>query len=197
MARRVAAHHALDPPPGPEAITPLVIEAQAGDRSAFEALFRARLEPVTRYVGAIVRDPGMTEDAVAETFLQVWRDLPRLRRPERFEAWLFRIAHNRAINELNRQRPSVPLEAVRELPEADRAASPAARAEARADAEAVRAALLRLPLAQRQVLTLRYLEELSHNEIAAQLGKTSQAVRALRQRALRRLGRLVAHEQAS
>ena len=80
----------------------LVEQAQRGDDSAFEALYRSRVQAVFRYAKSIVRNPTVAEDVTAQTFLQAWKALARLRQPERFDSWLFRIAHNVAISEVKR-----------------------------------------------------------------------------------------------
>ncbi len=141
---------------------------------------------ISRYVGAIVRDAHRAEDAVAQTFLLAWRDLPKLRQPERFDAWLLRIAHNRAINELG-QRVTVPLEDVPAPVADDAGSSPSDVVEREADAQRLRRELLRLSPAHRDVLVLRFFHELSHAEVARILGRRVEAVRALQHRALEQL----------
>ena len=171
--------------------TPLeehVARAREGDVAAFAELYRARSGSIGRYVGAIVRDPDRTEDAVAETFLLAWRDLPKLRKIERFDAWLLRIAHNRAINEVRRRR-TVPIEDVAEPEDPSPRAATAEAAERRWEADELREHLLQLSDAHREVLVLRFLHELSHAEIARQLGKREDAVRSLQYRALGELRR--------
>ncbi len=114
--------------------------------------------------------------------------LPKLRRAERFDAWLLRIAHNRAINEVGR-RPTVRLEDIAEPLDPSPFGSPVERAEHKAEVERLRRELLELSPAHREVLLLRFLHELSHAEIAKALGKREEAVRALQYRALRQLRR--------
>lgn len=174
---------------GGNVLTPLVLRAREGDRDAFEQIFHQRFETLRRYVGSIVRDGDRTQDVLAEAFADAWRDLPRLRDPERFDGWLLRIAHRRAIDELRRHRPIAALEAAGELTDERRDASPAEMAEAAADAERVRDALADLPDAQREVVTLRYLHDLSYERIAREMGRTNDAVRQLHQRAIGRLRR--------
>jgi len=167
----------------------LVDRAKNGDRVAFSEIFQLRLSTVQRYVGSIVRDPERTQDAVAETFIDVWRSLPKLREVERFDGWMLRIAHRRAMDELRRSRPSVALEDAPEVVDERRGSSPSAVAEASADAEVVRGALAELPEPQREVVTLRYLQDLSYSEIAKQVGRSNDAVRQLHQRGMARLKR--------
>jgi RNA polymerase sigma-70 factor (ECF subfamily) len=172
--------------------TTLVEHAMQGDQAAFEQLYRLHVGPVYRFIGSMVRDSHLADDATAETFLQAWRDLPRLRDTARFESWLLQIAHRRAIDQLRRSRQTVRLEEAERVADGRRLASPEEQAEASADIELLRGALAELPDLQRMVITLRYLFQMSHEEIATQLGRSNDAVRALRQRALARLRRSIA-----
>ena len=167
----------------------LVRRSQLGDREAFGEIFRVRADTVHRYIGAMLRDDGRTEDATAETFIAAWKSLSTLRDPERFDAWLLRIAHHRAMDELRKLRPTVALEDVPELPDERRDASPHAVVEGLSDSAEVQGALAELPDLQRTVLTLRYLHDLSYEEIARQLDRSSGAVRQLRQWGLAALRR--------
>jgi len=178
------------PETGAAAFVRLVERAREGDQDAFAEIYRARVKDVLRYVASIVRDPDRVEDVVSQTFVLAWRDIPRLRKPERFEAWLFRIAHNQAMTDL-RRRPTAPLESAPEPADDSRDASPAALVEAGADGDAVRVALARLPELHRTVLVMRFLLDLPHADVARELGKTEEAVRALQYRALVRMRELM------
>lgn len=171
----------------------LVERAQAGDHEAFAQLYRQRLGIVTRHLTAILRDADRADDAAAETFLVAWRQLSTLRRPDRFDAWMFRIARNLAMNELKRQR-ALPLTDVFEPPDENRLNSPTAVLEGRMDAQAVGDAMQKLSEDQRAVLVMRFVHELPHARIATMTGKSEEAVRALQYRALNRLRQLMRSE---
>lgn len=168
----------------------LVESAQAGDERSFESLYRLQFAGIARQVAALVRDPHRTEDVVAQTFLLAWRDLSKLRRADRFDSWLARIAHNQAMSEL-RRRPTVPLG---EAPDPENPSDldrPDTALELSSNIEAVHAALIELPDDQRQVLMLRFIRDLPHAETARLLGRSEQATRALQYRALRSMQRLI------
>ena len=85
----------------------LVQRAREGDRDAFAVLARAagaRLDAAARM---ILRDRELARDAVQEALIRAWRDLPGLRDPERFDAWLHRLIVNAAIDEARRRRRRV------------------------------------------------------------------------------------------
>ena len=82
----------------------LVQRAQRGDHDAFATLARSavgRLGPATRL---ILRDPELARDALQEALIRCWRDLPGLRDPDRFEAWLYRLTVNACLVLARRRR---------------------------------------------------------------------------------------------
>lgn len=163
----------------------LVRLAREGSKDAFADLFRVTFGDVSRYVGAIVGDPDRAEDAVSETYLDAWRQLPALRQEDRFEAWLFRIAHNRAVDEL-RRRTAEPIDTQEELVAPD-FESPTAALDRKVDQERLRQALMDLPRDQREVILLHQIRGIPHSEIARQMGRREGASRALLHRAVRSL----------
>jgi RNA polymerase sigma-70 factor, ECF subfamily len=106
-----------------------------------------------------------------------------------FKAWLYRIAHNLAINTLKRVRPLVHGADLEQL--ARPITDPAIRIVDRLAAEEVRVALAELTEEQQQVLLLRFVAEQSPAEVAQTLEKSENAVKQMQFRALRTLGRLL------
>jgi RNA polymerase sigma-70 factor, ECF subfamily len=82
----------------------LVQRAQRGDGEAFNALVDLDIDRCTAIAYRITRDHGMAEDAVQQAWLNAWRELPRLREPERFEMWLHRLLVNACYVELRHVR---------------------------------------------------------------------------------------------
>ncbi len=150
---------------------------------------------ISRQVGALVPDIDRAEDVVAETFLLAWKDLPKLRRSDRFDAWLSRIAHNQATTELRRRR-TVPLDETLDPEDPSDLGSPDALLELKHDVDRVREALLELPEKQREVLVLRFLQDLPHAEVARMLDRSEQATRALQYRALHSMLRIIEAKSA-
>ena len=72
----------------------LVDLARSGDAAAFESLVRSRMDAMYRLSLAILGDEADAADAAQETFVTAWRELPRLRDLDRFDAWLQRVAVN-------------------------------------------------------------------------------------------------------
>lgn len=85
------------------ASTELVRRARAGDRDAYDVLMTSVVDQLYRIARLVLRDYDSAEDAVQEALVRSWRDLPALRDPDRFEAWLNRILL-RAIADESRRR---------------------------------------------------------------------------------------------
>jgi RNA polymerase sigma-70 factor (ECF subfamily) len=82
----------------------LVEQAQHGDRDAYEALARASARRLYLTAHRIVRDADRAEDAVQQTLVAMWRELPSLRDPDRFEAWTYRLVVRFCLEESRRAR---------------------------------------------------------------------------------------------
>jgi RNA polymerase sigma-70 factor (ECF subfamily) len=69
----------------------LVLQAQQGDQEAFEALILANHARLLRVAQGVLRDPHAAEDATQQAFLDIWRDIRRLRDVSKFEGWSYRL----------------------------------------------------------------------------------------------------------
>jgi len=84
--------------------TELVRLAREGDRDAFDILMTAVVDHLYRIARLILRDFDSAEDAVQEALVRCWRDLPGLRDPDRFDAWLNRLLLNSVTDEARNRR---------------------------------------------------------------------------------------------
>jgi RNA polymerase sigma-70 factor (ECF subfamily) len=142
-----------------------VLAAMGGDHDAFAALITIATSRLYAVALLILRDSDRAEDAVQEAFVRAWREVPRLRDADRFDAWLRRLVVNACYDEARRvtRRAEVSLLSVGERSVLDTSA-------ASAESDRVERAFRQLPLDQRSVLVLQHYEALSHTEIAATLG---------------------------
>jgi RNA polymerase sigma-70 factor (ECF subfamily) len=149
---------------GPAIDRSLIDRARNGDLDAFELIVRARMDAVYRLTSAILGNEADARDAAQETFVAAWRQIGRLREPEKFEAWLQRVAVN-AARQIHRSRGR---RRIREIPSSTVAALAERAAGGRPDDAAVlNAALGRIPVEQRAILVLHHLEGRPLVEIAA------------------------------
>ena len=149
----------------------LVRRAAGGEERALAAIFDRYHQQLYRYCVAILGDSQDAQDALQNTMLKVLRALPGEERQIELKPWLYRIAHNEAVELLRRRRPAEELD-----PELTAATSSLAEdAELRARLRQLIADLERLPERQRSVLVMRELADLDFAEIGTALG-TSPAV---------------------
>jgi RNA polymerase sigma-70 factor, ECF subfamily len=151
----------------------LVQKASRGDVAAFDQLVSTRLAASLRLARAIVDTPADAEDVVQEAFVSAWRSLPRLRDPERFDAWFGRILVNTARTHVRRRGTVTQISIDRETADgsADRTHGrhdPAL--ESVASRDALGRAIDRLSIDQRTILALHHLEERPVAQIADVLG---------------------------
>ena len=144
----------------------LIDRAKHGDHDAFAELVDGALRRLDAAARLILRDPDLAQDAVQESLIRAWRDLPGLRDPDRFDAWLHRLLVNACLD-LARRRRRRPIEV--ELSPIDSTNVPD-HSIAFADRELLDAALRRLDPGHRAVVALHYLLGMPLNEVAVSLG---------------------------
>jgi RNA polymerase sigma-70 factor (ECF subfamily) len=167
------------------------VRAAQRDRAAFGALYRRYLDRVYGYCFYLLGDHHDAEDATERTFVAALAAIDGYRdEGATFRAWLFRIAHNQLANALRsrRRQRTASLEAV---PEPQTLQDPAGLLSVAEEARGLRRALEKLPDDRRQVVVLRFVDELSAREIGAVLGRSEGAVRVLQHRALRQLAEML------
>ena len=151
-----------------------VAQARAGDTAAWDTLFRRYQLPLYVYVFELVHDEQTSLDIVQESFINAARHIGSLREDAKFGSWLFGIAHQKCIQRWRKQARNEALQEELAAAPPDFEDDPAEFL-IRAEQEAEFMKLLnQLPLAQRSVLLLHFVEEFSLEEIAgitgAQLG---------------------------
>ena len=152
------------------------------DLDAFAELYNRYLCRVYRFVRSQTPDEPTAEDLTAHVFFRAMSSAGSFRGDGSYKSWLFRIAHNSLVT-WRRKQSSAPI-AVEELPEhVDPSPSPSTIAVDRAERQVVWSLVSTLPPTQREVLALRYLEDLEIGEIADITGKTRGAIRILLHRA--------------
>jgi RNA polymerase sigma factor (sigma-70 family) len=176
-----------------ERFSKLLEAARAGDERAWEEIFEGLAPIVLGYLRANgAPDP---EDILGETFLQVARDISKFDGEEPgFRSWVFTIAHHRLID-ARRYAARRPVELSAEPPEpGERADDAAEEALARIGIERVERILAGLSEDQRAVLLLRFVVDMSIEDVAKAVGKRPGAVKALQRRGLAAVKRLLARK---
>jgi RNA polymerase sigma-70 factor (ECF subfamily) len=172
----------------------LIQAAQEHEQSAFDQLYSHYADALHSYLYSRCGDPVLAEDLLGDLWVRVVERLPSFRLPASgaevaFTGWLFQIARNLVIDQQRRKRRTdVPLtEGVR-----SGALAPELAAEQHEEAQALYSALAILTPDQREIVVLRFFQELTSAEIAARTQRTEGAVKALQHRALATLARALA-----
>jgi RNA polymerase sigma-70 factor, ECF subfamily len=150
----------------------LIAKAISGREDGFEELVRRYQRPITNYVFRMLNDYDASLDVTQEVFIKVYNSLARYSSEYKFSTWLYRIAHNAAIDYIRRRSPhelsietenkdgayQLQIESPNPTPEQDRE-----RSEWRTEIEAV---VKCLPAVYRELILLRHSQDLSYDEIA-------------------------------
>ena len=147
----------------------IVQRARRGDAAAFEQLVTAYRDRVYRLALRLCGNEADADEAAQDAFLAAWRGLPNFRGESKFSTWLYQLVNHAAIDLLRREKRQVAAGDIDEVDAPDTAPSPHRLAERNEQRQAVREAVLALPEEQRQVVVLRFMEELSYEEIGAAL----------------------------
>ncbi|HET7571844.1 MAG TPA: sigma-70 family RNA polymerase sigma factor [Gaiellaceae bacterium] len=178
-----------------EHVRRLVERGQQGDRDALEELYLIHFDRIYSYLHVSVGNRHDAEDLTTQTFLKMlekigsfkWRSAP-------FSAWLFRIAHNLAMDHFRARRRWQPEE---EVPEPPGEEEPSAEllAMQTLGRESMQKLIEKLSPEQQQVLTLKFVFNFPNAEVATILGKTEGAIKSLQHRALASLQKQIAKQQ--
>src|SRR5438094_6153487 len=174
----------------------LVDQAQQGDREALEELYLIHFDRIYSYLHVSVGNRHDAEDLTTQTFLKMLEKIGSFRwQSAPFSAWLFRIAHNLAMDHFRSRRRWQPEE---EVPEPPGDAEPSAELAAMQTIgrESMLKLIERLSPEQQQVLTLKFVFNLPNAEVAAILDKTEGAIKSLQHRALVSLQKQIENPEA-
>ena len=161
----------------------LVRRAQNRDQEAFAQLYEEHFDRIYRYLALRIGNEMEAEDLTQQVFLSALQSINSFRwKGAPFSAWLYRIAHNQAVDHLRKKKKRTDLPLDESLASSD--SNPQSAIELKMDSEQLLRATERLTEAQRQVIALRFTSELSIAEVAGVMGKSQGAVKALQHSAI-------------
>ena len=175
-------------------IRALVARAQKGDRDALEELYLIHFDRIYSYLHMSVGNRHDAEDLTTQTFLKMLESIGKFRfQAAPFSAWLFRIAHNLAMDHFRAARRWQPEE---EVPEVAGDEEPSAESQAlqAIGRQSMLALIENLSPEQQQVLTLKFVFNFPNADVATILGKTEGAIKSLQHRALVSLQKQIAKD---
>jgi RNA polymerase sigma-70 factor (ECF subfamily) len=176
----------------------LVARAIGGDAAAFGTLYEHNMDAIYRYIYFRVEHTQEAEDLTEQVFLNAWQALPDYEpRGFSFASWLYRIAHNVVVDYQRQGKFLADGETPETLVLADDKPTSLEQVIANEERQRLAGALRKLPEMQRDVILLRFVEGLSHDEVAAVVAKSPGACRTIQYRALLALETLLAGEKVS
>ena len=153
----------------------LIVRAQIGAETAFEELLRINGPRLLQFTQRMMQNsPDLVPDLVQEIWVAIYRGLPSLHDPAKFRAWAFRIARDRIYRAYRKR--NLPLQSLDEMSDADlpHVEEPAATL----DREELHLGLDTLSPEHREVLLLRFFEDMSYDDIARATGCSAGTVRS-------------------
>ncbi len=181
----------------------LIKRHRAGDTEAFPLLMKSYLKPIYYFAFQFTREQESAEDITQETFIKVWKHLDRFDQEKNFRTWIFAIAKNTTYDSLKKKKTipfssfenddgDNPIEAID-----DENLLPDVLLEKKEAAAMLASSLEKISGANRALLTLRYLEDFSLEEIAEILGEPYNTVKSRHSRALKMLRQAILNDSES
>ena len=158
----------------------LVEAAVGGDIESFGQLCGGYYSSMVAVAYSVVADHQLAEDAAQEAFAKALVSMRKLKQPGRFASWLAQICRNTAVDMVRARTRAVPTQDIADCSEI---------AAKETDMEAVRKAIAELPGAERELITLRYYNRLSYEQISDVLGISKAAVNGRLTRMKQKLGK--------
>ena len=159
-----------------EDMTRLLMAAKAGDNEAFTLLVKAYQERVYSLAYYVTKNHHDAEDVAQEVFIKMWRALPTYR-GDIPDAWVMKIAKNTCLDFIKQKKQVEPLEyevagesVERPIPDMDEQSNPPDAAVRTEQRQQVAKAIFRLSQEHREILTLRYMNGLSYEQLCDVLG---------------------------
>lgn len=142
----------------------LLGRVMAGDRHAFEQLYRAYFPRLSRFLGRMTRSAALIEEVVNDTMLVVWQTAPRYDGSCKLSTWIFAIAYRKALKALHLR--DEPVEAEADASPAPAPLEPERQLSQRQLRHTLEQALAQLPMQQRIVVLLTYYHDMAYQDIA-------------------------------
>ena len=170
----------------------LIKKTQKGDQESFEKIYDLFINDIYRYL-AVKMSGNDILDTASEVFFKVWTKINTYSGESRaqFRAWLFTIAHNSVVDYYRARRENVSLDDLLELPDTNTDVDPHDMTFKSMSVEILMEGLKKLPKGYENILTLRFLQDFSNQEIAEILQMKEGNVRILVHRAIKKLKEVV------
>lgn len=172
----------------------LVKKSKAGDSTSFGKIYDLLLDRVYRFVYFRIGNKEETEDLTQVIFFKIWQNLVKYQQRDGvpFEAWVFRIARNQLADYYRVKKITIPID---EIEIEDTKPSPEQIADNVLNKDRVLKGLKKLNDSYREIIIMKFIEDLSNKEISKILKKQESYVRVLQNRALKALRKVIENEK--
>ncbi len=174
----------------------LIKQAQNGNKSAWMKLIAQYESQVFNYALRMVGHRDDALDLMQDIFISVFRNLSSFRGESQFKTWLYRIAHYRCVEYYRRRKPTLSLDDEPEMMDESNQHCPSTSAEHTSQAQALGKAMQTLSVNQRVVVELKFFHHFTFDEIANQIGVSSNTVKSRLYAALDKLKNILEVEYA-
>ncbi|MDP3901918.1 MAG: sigma-70 family RNA polymerase sigma factor [bacterium] len=172
----------------------LIKQAQGGDSGSFGELYHHYSPAIYRFVLLKVNQRQMAEDLTHDVFTNAWQSIGRYTHQGfPFSSWLYQIARNRVIDHYRTHKKQTSIDLLDEDVLKEHGLEEI-KLDNSLDVKRVRKAITELSSEQQDVVLMRFMEDMSHQEIAAALDKSEGAVRLLQHRAINKLKNLFSND---
>jgi RNA polymerase sigma-70 factor, ECF subfamily len=168
----------------------LVEKAQNGDTNAFGDLYDFFIDPIYRYIFFKVKKDDAL-DLTENVFLKIWENIGSYRKTagSSFSSWAYRIAHNAVVDYYRMEKEHSELDV--NIADTKKHNDPVVTTERKLGQDALKSAISKLKKTYRQIILMKYINELENHEIARVLRRSEGSVRILKFRALKALKRIL------
>lgn len=156
----------------------LIKQALSGKKSAWQALVKRYEKPIYNYAYRMVNNPDDAMDLLQDIFIAVYRNLSGFRGQASFKNWLYKIAHYRCIEFYRRKRPTQSLDESPEYAEEQLDDCPTLQLEQGQQAKQLLALLQQLSVKQKMVIEMKFFQHCTFDEIAHQLGESTNTIKS-------------------
>lgn len=162
-----------------------VLLSQSGNTDAFSKIYDEFVKPIYRYIFYKV-DESVVEDLTEEVFFKAWKNIKKYKKGKfPFSSWLFKIAHNLVVDYYRKYQRDDELD--ENFVDSSTHSNPEEEVNIKLTQIKLRKVIKRLPEKYKQIVVLKYINDLNNKEISIVMGKSEPAVRTLQFRALNKL----------
>ena len=167
----------------------LVVKVQNGDKDSFWDIYDMLLEPIYNFIFFKISHKEVAEDLTEETFVKVWDNLSKFKTQENvsFSAWVYRIAWNLTLDYFRKFNKESFLDPEIEIHDVGSSKTAKDETEISFNQKLLAKALTKISSDQKDVVILKYVNDLSYNEVSIILDKPEWTIRQLHSRALQKL----------